>query len=474
MSQSIPCCLEVPDHFYVSAVYALEMLLFPLGLRPRWITRDALTPGSIYYGDRPPQQEGIIVCTWSETTMSYFASRKRLPTENVTFLKDETGITWPIPFADALYPQQPDWIAGTFFHLADWDAWTRRPRDQHGRFLYRHAYWHDLNLPPLPVVDFYREQLEQALLRIGLHFSPRIWGKRTWALAPTHDIDYVRKWRPGIFYRELVEHPLCNHRRQPAAVRWKRLRSFVRELLQGRDPYTTGIHRMLDVEERLSVTATYFLKAGAHGPRDVAYSLRSRRTQRIIQRIREQGSEIGLHPSYFTCTHEDYLYQEKKLLEKATGHHVQSSRQHYLRWYPQITPVLLSTHGLQFDSTLGFPDHEGFRNGTCLPFRIFDPVTQGVLPLWEVPLALMDSTLFHYRGNSVDEGIKQTLRWFPLIKRFRGLYVALWHEIIYDTQDTEGWQRHFERILEEALAQKARVASLTTLLSDWLMDYSTS
>ena len=76
-------------------------------------------------------------------------------------------------------------------------------------------------------------------------------------------------------------------------------------------------------------------------------------------------------------------------LREAAGTPLRSIRQHYLRFvYPQ-TWRQQADEGFFVDSTLGFAEQEGFRNGVCHPFLPWDAETSAPLPLWEVPLTVM-------------------------------------------------------------------------------------
>ena len=47
-------------------------------------------------------------------------------------------------------------------------------------------------------------------------------------------------------------------------------------------------------------------------------------------------------------------------------------RQHYLRWRAPTTWQNWEDAGLDYDSTVGYADHVGFRAGTCYEYPIFN------------------------------------------------------------------------------------------------------
>ena len=51
---------------------------------------------------------------------------------------------------------------------------------------------------------------------------------------------------------------------------------------------------------------------------------------------------------------------------------VWGGRQHYLRWEAPTTWRAWEEAGLDYDSTLTFADHAGFRCGVCFEYPVYD------------------------------------------------------------------------------------------------------
>ena len=170
--------------------------------------------------------------------------------------------------------------------------------------------------------------------------------------------------------------------------------------------------------------------------------------------------EIGLHPGYFAGSDPHAFLEERRRLEQVTGEPVESVRNHYLRWHPINTPQLLHSYGIRIDATLGYAEQEGFRRGTCHPFRLYDLQNERPLDVWEMPLLVMDSTLFGYRALEVEGALEATRRILLQVERFRGAAVMLWHPILYDPFDHSGWHLHFERTLGVVQERGGAVLSL--------------
>ncbi len=436
------------------------MLLAGLGVAPRWVERAYLVGPSIYYGPEPEVCGPHSVAVPLGDAPDFFASNARYPSDRARWCHWD-GRHWPVLFGT---DGADDLVASAFFWLSGWQEHTCRQRDVHGRFPYGASLQAALGTASMPVVDAYREMLAERLAATGfVPVRPR-WAGRSWAFCPTHDIDYLRKWRPGILYREGVEYFLLNRAQSPLAERLRRLTASARQAVSGRDVFRSAMVRMADEVRRRAGRATYFFKAGAHGPRDVAYGLHGTFLQRFFEELHHDGFEIGLHPSYHAHDHASRMRSERSRLSAAAGVPVESVRQHYLRYDPAITPLLHAASGFVLDSSLGFAEHEAFRHGTCHPFLAYDVAANAAGQVWEMPLCLMDGALFNRRHLGAEEARDVTETLLATCRRFGGVCTMLWHNTLWDEIDFPGWGGHFVDTLDAAAREGACLTSLRLAL----------
>ena len=270
--------------------------------------------------------------------------------------------------------------------------------------------------------------------------------------------------------------------------RLKRTSDAVRQLF-GADPYRRSLERMFEEERRQDVGATYFLKAGAESLHDVAYSLDRGFVSDFIDRLRETGVEIGLHPGYYSGDHPERYRSEFDRLTERLSTPARLARHHYLRYHDPVSARIQRELGIVVDAGLGWADREGFRSGTTVPHLYFDPVANEPVPLWRVPLTAMDSTFFGYRDLGPEEALDRSVELMRICRRFRGLFTGLWHETAYDGEKRDGggrdgtghekggsharslrvgWGAHFEGCLAEARDRGARRGGLSQLLRSYL------
>jgi hypothetical protein len=459
--QLLSCCIEGPPGYRVKARYALRMLLAPFRFDPRPASRDDAP--ALYYGpgDAP---NGALALPFDDDAPAYFDRRTRYDPERAAWKTWDAGERWPVLFGAG---DAPDLVASAFFWLAGWQEHVARRRDEHGRFPYEASLQARWDLARRPVVDAYRERLADRLREAGLAVERKTWDGSAWAFCPTHDIDYPKKWRPGILYREVVHYALQNRRGISVSERADRLLRVFRAWMSGDDPFREARSRLFRETNDRGGRSTFFLKAGATSERDVPYRLDEPLLQREIAALREAGFEIGLHPSYGAHTNEKLMRRERDRLREAAGARPTSVRQHYLRHEMPATTRLHERLGFRIDSSLGFSTREGFRHGTCLPFQPFDIPANEPLDVWELPLALMDGTLFTHRNLDAAAGRRVTRDLMRVCRRYGGVFVGLWHNTAWDSFDHPLNGPHFEETLDAAREEGAFITSLRGALAGW-------
>jgi hypothetical protein len=416
---------DAPLEFAPKAVYALEELL--AGVHIRVGPSNTGLP-RLHYGLTP---DGADVHLPMHPQAPAFFERVRNGTRpSFAPLRYEDGEV-PVPF---LTDAGPDVVASAFYWLSGWDEYTRRERDVHGRVTWEGSVQQQLSERAEPYVDIYRDLLRDQLSRAG--FTTRNRPGR-WHFCVTHDIDYLRKWTPGIVMR--------------TKLRWITDAAFRSRFRMRTNPIVDASYRMLAALRDVEGQSTWFFKAAAGDARDVYYSLKSRKAKRLLRSVRAAGMEIGLHPAYQSVNDLNRLREERERLEDAAGLPVMVSRQHYLRTTLPYSARLLEAAGFSIDATLGFPDAPGFRHGTTHPFRIFDIAKNAPLNLIAVPLAFMDASLFNTQKLDFDRALAAAVTTMKEARRHGGVCVGLWHNVLWEEGDYPRWGEHFERCLAEAV-----------------------
>lgn len=235
----------------------------------------------------------------------------------------------------------------------------------------------------------------------------------------SHDIDRLE---PRARWRSAAGH--LKTRRNP--------RAFVRDTL-GR-AFGARSAFMNSVLATCSYAASRGLRSSAyfmHAPKsrfDSGYSLRDPQVPGLIAELQSQGVILGAHPGYETYQNRGRLRQQLDGLRGALGARIETGRQHYLRWNHR-TWSDWEACGMKLDSTLGFAKLPGFRCGTSVGFQpwLFD--AQRPAQLVEVPLTLMEATVFGYQGEHRRDGdfVQKTQALLERVKLVGGTMSLLIH-----------------------------------------------
>ena len=170
--------------------------------------------------------------------------------------------------------------------------------------------------------------------------------------------------------------------------------------------------------------------------------------QKVIRKIEENGFEIGLHPSFGSFENPDLINKEKRKLEEHISHPLEGGRHHYLRVKTPHTWRNWEETGLKYDNSYTFAEHEGFRCGTCFPYKVFDIEQNKELDFIEIPLIVMDTTLKNYRKLPLEVAKERIFYLARICKSVGGCFSLLWHNSSF-TQSWEKWGDEYEEIIKD-------------------------
>lgn len=360
---------------------------------------------------------------------------------------------------------ESDLVAGAFYFLSGYHDWAYSQRDEHGRVLAAH-----IDLPKetwqMPVVNHWFRQLAQLLqmLHTGAE-APEIAPLNPHAqqtICLTHDVDFLRKYRPERMGRRLLKSAL-NPAELPAA-----LKDFRRALSTSiPDPYDS-FDALYAIKERVNAPSTFFFMGGEPGGRNGDYALNERPVREMFARARTYGDEIALHGSWESATDCMSLDKEKQALEEAARVKIRGSRQHYLRFATPETWQCAAAAGLQYEATGGFPDQSGFKYGWSGCFQPFDLDAMQPLPLLEIPLICMDVTLARYEKIPAELALENLSALLDAACDGvpGGAFVFLWHNIMADQDVFPGYWSTFEYFFSVA-SGSARFVTCSQLCDEF-------
>lgn len=341
-----------------------------------------------------------------------------------------------------------DIVAATFFMLSRWEETVVPTRDQHNRFAATASVAYKQGFLDRPIVDEYALILQAWLKLLLPNWQPQA---HLFSVKLSHDIDSVRSsslWRLG---GDLLKRQSLGRAVQTA----KEL------LLSEQDFSLRGCRELAQLSEQNSFQSAFYFMAAARNSFDNGYDVNSKPVWHLIRELRQRGHEIGFHPGYSTWDNPDRFMLEKCCMDRALGETQYGGRQHYLRFSVPHTWRLWESAGLSYDSTLSYADYEGFRCGSCHPFRPFDIELDRPLNLLEIPLIVMDGTLKQYRNLTPEQGEERILALAKRCQQVNGIFTLLWHNTSL-MGEWESWAPVYRRVLPRLAALEKESAFLET------------
>lgn len=321
-----------------------------------------------------------------------------------------------------------DLVASSFFWITLYEETLLQERDEIGRIPQDRLRSVQEEITVRPLVDEYSVLLLTWLRMLGYRPSGKATPLRVLA---THDVD------SGIGVKGLRAH--LNHGLRTAfreIVRQRRPTSAMVALQQwarraiGLSSEASLFRDIVTLDAEYGLRSFFFLMANGTHPYDATYDILSDPASRVIRTIRDAGGQIGLHVGLNAHTSPEQFQNEWQYLQRAAPQATPIARSHYLALFPPHTWRQLVEFGFKADSTVGFSRHLGFRSGTCHAYRPFDLERQVVLPIWELPMAIMDINLFlGFPRTADDDRISSALDLAARIRAHGGCLVLNWHNV---------------------------------------------
>jgi peptidoglycan/xylan/chitin deacetylase (PgdA/CDA1 family) len=320
-------------------------------------------------------------------------------------------------------------------------------RDKHGRFIYHFSNYKDVLIP---IVSEY-------LMSKGFHVE---WGDGyKFAACLTHDVDTVYpSWRYTIFSSLKMFSSL--------QIKNGLNRVIAKVNMDKRKNPFWNFNKIMEIEKKFNAKSTFFFKATNKDPANWIYNIESLKDE--LEHISDNGFEIGLHGGYYSYNNPQALQEEKIRLEKVLGKPIVGIRMHYLRFEVPYTWRMLKDIGFKYDTTFGYPDMPGFRNGMCYPFKPYDLFHEEVIDILEIPLNVMDNTLFHI---GLEKGWNIMKKIIDYTQKYSGVVTILWHNTTFDEVFWGNWSKIYNKLLHYLAEKKAWITTAEDIYKYWSKNF---
>lgn len=313
-----------------------------------------------------------------------------------------------------------------------WDLFTRKVeynsqiRDQYDRF----PYWAS------GYQNIFEPLVSKYLIEQGYTFEYP--GGKPFAVCLTHDIDTLYKTKAGKILAALLhfhDGHFSEGLHSLAEMRSKKLPLW-------------NFSDITELEERYGAKSSFYFMVqepkDPYNANDNYYPYEIEDCETIIGELSDGGWEVGLHGGHSAYIDPVEIREKKQRLEKVLHKTVIGYRNHYLRFRVPDTWEHLHNAGFRYDSTLGYADCIGFRNGMCHPFKPYNLTTQCEIDILEIPLTLMDNTLDQYMKLDASNAWEITKRLIDTVEQYHGVLTLVWHNTSFIGEQ----KKFYEKILK--------------------------
>ncbi|RJS81947.1 hypothetical protein CW713_05725 [Methanophagales archaeon] len=332
-----------------------------------------------------------------------------------------------------------------------WDLFTRKEEynplllDQYNRFPYYLSKHRNIFEP----------RVSKFLIENGLNVEyPE---DKKFAVCLTHDIDVVYLSNSGIM---LNVAKLLKNRQFKGAFK-----VLFNNVNKKWNPWW-NFKDIMALEEKYGAKSSfYFLTLNEE---DLDFNFKVEDLKYELENIVDNGWEVGLHGGRRAYNNLIEIKEKKQRLEKVLGKKVIGYRNHFLKFKVPDTWELLSKAGFKYDTTFGYADCVGFRNGICHPFKPFNLVTDKMIDILEISLTIMDFTLFDYMKLDMEGAWKTTKLLIDTVEKYSGVITILWH----NTYMVDEMLKFYEKILKYCYEKRAWMTSGEEILEWWDREFT--
>ncbi|MBN2275287.1 MAG: polysaccharide deacetylase family protein [Bacteroidales bacterium] len=340
-----------------------------------------------------------------------------------------------------------DYLKSSFYLLSAYQEYKSVFKDRLGRYDYFHSVQHKLGITKIPMVNYYFDTLYKGLQAFFAAQNRRLEKRdlfRSFGLMLTHDVDRVKLYNINNFI--YCGKALLGLTGNDTSYVY-RLASFIDSLtgfFKCTDPHWS-FPFLRETEKENGFRSVYFFLDRLPDQRN--YQITSENIQALIASLEADGCEIGVHGTLESVSSRKEALSIKKKLQAVVKNTVIGNRNHTLLFHVPASMSLLKELDYRYDSTLGFAHHEGFRNSFCHPFKLYDFGNDMMVDLWEIPLTLMDCTLFDYRKLDFIRAMQCVEDLINETRKFHGVFTLLWHNSYFEERKYPGITQFYSRLL---------------------------
>jgi peptidoglycan/xylan/chitin deacetylase (PgdA/CDA1 family) len=282
----------------------------------------------------------------------------------------------------------------------------------------------------------------------------------------THDVDqfdsYSFYWLRNLYWWNQYVLFRIRNQKNNASTKLNTIKMWSEWRINNYDPICT-FDKWMELEDSYGFKSTFFFMSLknpiTHGER--CYSIKDPKVRIIIRDLHKNGWDIGLHGSYHGNLDTRKIIEQRERLEDCISSPVIGCRHHFLRVVFPLTWQAYCEAGLQYSSNMGWSGFNGFRAGTCRPYKPLDNET-----FYEIPFQFMDESDLHKQGDI----FPTFLDLLNKVKSVRGVLVIIVHSNYYEEKIAPGVLSFYIKVLKHlSMDNEVKVATIEYLIRSGIM-----
>lgn len=344
-----------------------------------------------------------------------------------------------------------DIFMSSFYILSCWQEYVSDKEDEMGRFPFKESFLKSVDAYQFPVVNYYFDILASAIKDLpnnNIDINP-IHQKKL-KVGITHDIDNCQTGSFQDGYREFL------------SGNWY---SSVKKILQRliKEDIWYNFEDLLKIEKKYELNTSYYFiteNKPKNGYPNADYKFHSKKIQSLLNQIRHNGHEVGIHGSIGSGFDKDQLNREITQFP----FEISGGRFHYLMMRLPKSFHEIDESNIRYDSSLGFAESVSFRNGFCFPYQPYNNFEDKPFTFIEFPFQMMDKTLIqdYYMGLTPENAIQLAKNMIDEIAQFSGYFNLIWHNNTITGYKYKKWEKVLIYIIKYAKEKRSEFQPLKT------------
>lgn len=471
--EPVKILLQCPDSIVPKARYVFDTLLMAAGVPAEYVDAPPGGGSWILYGTDCRRSVSSARCAnvaYVPAAWRFLDSDASLRAtsclDGIPVLFPDRGVGFNGP-GDIAF----DVIANAFYLLSSWPERMEGEKSGH-RALFANSIFARLRLP-LNTVDQYQQKLVHCLQHESKSARVQSPARANWpngaryAVVLSHDVDFLPSGHlenAKQAVKTLARHAI--REREPKDALRAGL-GYLRAIRDGRDPYGC-VPEIVEREQSLGVRSSFQVAVGHRHRLDVNYRIEDDRVRDYLRQIIDKGFEVCLHGSFLSSEHPSWYLEEVELLTDRLAKPL-GSRQHFLSFEYDALFKAQEEAGVQYDMSIGFPDHVGSRVGFSSPFFPYCLEEDRPYRVLQIGLVLMDVTLRSYMRLREGDAWAAVRHQLDEIRAIGGCASVVWHPIVFGEARDPGWAALYWRLVQYVLDTSGLATDGRTVNDLWRM-----